>query len=534
MKIELLYGHRTVPHGQEKQLYVLVRAYAEGTPNRDKARLPLNLSVVLDRSGSMAGDKLSYVKQAAQFLVQHLTSADRLSVVSYNQDVTTNVPSQKVEKKDRILQAIAKLVSGGTTNLSGGWLQGCQHVASEQGERQINRVLLLTDGLANQGVTDPERIIEMVRQKRDEGILTTTMGVGMDFNEDLLTRMAAEGGGAFYFIDNPDRTPAIFGEELNDLLTVVAQNLRVRFTPTPQVQSYQQLNTYSTEDELSARVFRLGDLYSEDQKDLLLEMMIVPQIKQEDISLGKLQVSYDAVDGEQVAHHVTEYELKITVVDVELYQDEPTAEVVRQALLLETARAREKAIKEADRGNFMAAKAILAAIADKIQNSPYFDEPDLQSEHNMLREEAIDMEMGEARYDAYSRKSSTTKAYYSTQRGKKMREETVLVHGRMRAARPAIERQGSTPRVVKWKREQMVLDMAVLRIGRLTTNDIVIPENEVSERHCQVIRQGDDYFLEDLGSSNGTFANGGKVSGLFRLSTGDVVTVGSWLFMFER
>ncbi len=534
MKIELLFGHKSIPHGQQKQLYILIRISSDRVPNSDSERLPLNISVVLDRSGSMAGEKISYVKQAAQFLVQHLTSADRISVVSYNDAVTTNVASQKIEHKERITQAIAKLTSGGTTNLSGGWLEGCQHIVAHKEARQINRVLLLTDGLANQGITDTERLTEMARQKREEGIITTTMGVGMDFNEDLLTRMATEGGGAFYFIDNPDRTPEIFAEELRDLLAVVAQNIRVRFIPAQPVQQYHQLNTYPTEDELSAQVYRMGDLYNEDQKDLLLELMLAPQMKLGELSLGKIQIVYDFVEGEQVAHHSTEYDLSVQVVDVELYQDEPNPDVVRNALLLEAARAREKAVKEADKGNFPAAKAVLAAAADHIQNSPYFDNSDLQAEHNMLREEAVDMEMGEARYDAYSRKSTTTKAYYSTQRGMKKREETILVHGRLRATRQAIERHGQTPRLIKWKREQLVLDMPILRIGRLTTNDIVIPENEVSERHCQIIRQGDEYYLEDMGSSNGTFANGGKVEGLFRLSAGDVVTVGSWLFMFDH
>ncbi len=533
MNIEILYSNPTIPHGQQRQIYVLVRLQTDADLENEQQRLPLNLSVVLDRSGSMAGNKLDYVKQAAQFLVQHLTHKDRLSIVSYNDHVTTNLSSQNVDNKTHIAQIIAKLNAGGTTNLSGGWLEGCQHIAAYQREYQINRVLLLTDGLANQGITDVDRLTEIARQKRESGITTTTMGVGMDFNEDLLVRMAAEGGGAFYFIDSPERTPQIFAEELTDLLTVVAQNINIRFIPTSAVQNYHQLNTYVTEDEIAAQLFRVGDLYVGDQRELLLELIVVPQIKLERLSLGTLEIMYDEVDENTTRHHSLEYELSVEVVDAELYQEHPNADVLKEVLLLEAARAREKAVREADRGNFSAAQALLSAAADRIQNSPYFEDPNLMAEHNMLREEAVDMEIGSARYDAYSRKSSTTKVYYSTHRGRKMREETILVHGRMRAARPAIERKRSTPRVIRWKREKLVLDMPILRIGRLTTNDIVIPENEVSERHCQIIKQGDDYYLEDLGSSNGTFANGGKVEGLFRLSSGDVVTVGSWLFMFD-
>src|SRR5581483_3554447 len=137
-----------------------------------------------------------------QFLMQHLGAQDRFSLVTYDQKVAVHIAPTSVIHKDNLSSSIETITSGGTTNLSGGWLQGCQLVA---------------EGLADEGVTDSNRLVAMARQKREEGVTTTTMGVGMDFNEDLLTRMANEGGGAFYFIDNPDQAPKIFAEELNDL-----------------------------------------------------------------------------------------------------------------------------------------------------------------------------------------------------------------------------------------------------------------------------------------------------------------------------
>jgi Ca-activated chloride channel homolog len=532
MQAEYQLDFPAVAVNEGHELNLLVKVVG-GVSQQKKQRVPLNLSVVLDRSGSMAGDKLTYVQKAAEFLVQHLTAQDYFSLVSYNHAVSVEVNAQLVGRKDRILHAIAKLNAGGTTNLSGGWLQGCQLVAENLNPQQVNRVLLLTDGLANQGVTDTARLKEMARHKREDKITTTTMGVGMDFDEDLLTQMAAEGGGAFYFIDNPDRTPHIFAEELRDLLAVVSQNLVISFKPSRDVAStITQLNTYATEERDGVSAFRLGDVYSEQEKSLLLRIAMPPVKETGQVQLGTIKIEYDEIAASSTVHRSVEYVVNIAIVSSDAAkQQEQNPEVLRGALMLDAARAREEAIKYADQREFDAAQQVLTNAADAIHESK-LDDKELLQEHDMLREEAIDMSLGAERYDSYARKSSTSKVFHSTQRVR--RDETVLVHGRLKASRPAIERHGQTPRMMKWKREQLELTMDELQIGRTTENDIVIPEAEVSDRHCRIFRRGQDYVLEDLSSTNGTFANGGKIDKVFRLSVGDVMTVGSWLFMFER
>jgi Ca-activated chloride channel family protein len=230
MKADFVLDYDLIAVEHAEQVYLLARIQADPPPDTGD-RHPLNLSLVLDRSGSMQGAKLEYIQQAAQFLVQRLGATDRLSIVSYNDYVAVEVPAQPVIEKDRINEVIGKLFASGMTNLSGGWLQGCQSVAENAAEGQVNRAAAL-DGLANRGVTDLRQLEAMARQKRAEGITTTTMGVGLDFNEDLLTRMAKEGGGAFYFIDNPDQAPAIF-ERVKGLLNVSAESqITLTLSPT--------------------------------------------------------------------------------------------------------------------------------------------------------------------------------------------------------------------------------------------------------------------------------------------------------------
>jgi Ca-activated chloride channel homolog len=532
MEADYVLDYDVLSMAREHHLYLLARIKAGATPSASKRR-PLNLSVVLDRSGSMAGDKLAYVKKATQFLVQHLSAADRFSLVTYNEAVAVNIAPTNATVKDQINHTIQAINAGGMTNLSGGWLQGCQLVAEGVTDGHSKRVLLLTDGLANEGVTDGSRLASMARHKREEGVTTTTMGVGMDFNEDLLTRMAAEGGGAFYFIDNPDQAPRIFAEELQDLLNVVGQNLTITLSLSHQVRMVRQLNAYPSQQTDNHIAFTLGDLYSEEIKLLLLELSIPALGKLGTVEVARLRFDYDELGEDRVTHRTLELPITINAsADGDAERQSPNAEVVKTALLLRAARAREDAIRHADAGNFEEARKVLSDMADDIERS-HLDDQQLQSEHNMLREEAIDMEMGSERYDSHTRKVGTSKVHYgSTRTFMRAASESQALHSRLKSSRPALERDQDAPKAVTWKRETLDLMADRVRIGRSDDNDIVIPEDEVSRYHCEIVRDGDDLFLDDLNTPNGTYANGGRVQGRFRLSAGDIVTVGSWLFRF--
>jgi Ca-activated chloride channel family protein len=530
MKADFVLDYNVIAVERAQHVYLMARIQAEAAPDTAD-RHPLNLSVVLDRSGSMQGDKLAYVKQAAQFLVQRLGAQDRISIVTYDSAVNVDVPSQPVIEKDRINQVIGKLRCGHLTNLSGGWLQGCQLVASEMADGQVNRVLLLTDGLANRGVTDPVKLAAIARQKRGEGITTTTMGVGLDFNEDLLTRMAAEGGGAFYFIDNPDLTADIFEEELHGLLSVVGQNLVITLTLSQDVKMVRQLNAYPADNVERGIAFRLGDLFADELKTLVLELSI-PALKE----LGKVEVAllrfeYDELQDAGAEHRVIEVPVWVNVAQVtDVERQLPDPDVTKAALLLEAARAREEAIKHADHGDFERASQVLNDTAQRMRASG-IEDVELDTQHDMLREEAVDMDLGHQRYTDYERKSTSTKSFYSSTRPLDMMA-TVALHGRLKQSREALERKGDTPVKIVWRNGSLDLKDKV-EIGRGDDNDIVIADPAVSTYHCAIVEQDGDFFLHDLNSTNGTFANGGRVSGHFRLSIGDVVTVGSQLFMFE-
>jgi Ca-activated chloride channel family protein len=165
----------------------------EGKVPEHTERTPLNLSLVLDRSGSMPGDKLLQARRAAALLVRRLDPEDLVSVVAFDDEVDTVAPPATGAAQADLGQRIEAIEPGGSTNLSGGWLRGRDFVTAGKLDGGVIRVLLLTDGQANAGITDHPSLVGLCRAGRERGITTTTIGFGEDYDEHLLREMA-DGG----------------------------------------------------------------------------------------------------------------------------------------------------------------------------------------------------------------------------------------------------------------------------------------------------------------------------------------------------
>lgn len=249
-------------------LYINVRGNEIKT---DQKRVPLNISLVLDRSGSMSGNKIAYAKKAAGFVIEQLSNTDIVSIVTYDDKIEITTPSEPVRNKEVIKNKINKLFDRGSTNLTGGMLEGYTQVKSTRKEGYVNRVLLLTDGLANQGITDPAQMKKIVEKKyTEEGIALSTFGLGADYNEDLLTMLAEMGRANYYFIDNADKIPGIFASELKGLLSVVAQNAWVEVTVPPQLE-FVKVYGYPFDRSGNKITVRFNDIFSKDEKGILIK-----------------------------------------------------------------------------------------------------------------------------------------------------------------------------------------------------------------------------------------------------------------------
>lgn len=338
---------------------VLIQLHAA---SRDAdARLPLNLAAVLDRSGSMAGAKLTYTKEALLFLVDQMAAHDRLAAVVYDTRVETLLPNQPVVHKDPLKAMLRRIEPGGSTNLSGGLATGMQQIAPHAGPDFVSRTLLLTDGLANVGVTDPETLVGWVKAWREQGLGLTTIGVGDDFSEDLLVAMAEAGGGSFHYIDNPDQIPAIFAAELSGLLQVVAQGLQLRLRTAPGA-AIEAVVGYPPSGTPQEVVLTLPDLYGGEIKSLLVRLAVAAPPA--DGTIAHLSLSYlPAAPGAGPETLSTTVSVAATD-DATLLAAPPDEEVTRQLNLAEAAVAREEAVRLADQGDLQGGAQRLAQAAN--------------------------------------------------------------------------------------------------------------------------------------------------------------------------
>jgi Ca-activated chloride channel homolog len=517
---------------QPQKLYLMARL-ASGPAADNQRRRPLNLSLVIDRSGSMGGDKIAYTRQAAQFLVQNLGASDWLSIVLYNEGVETLLQPEQVTHKDSINQKIATIKAGGMTNLSGGWLQGCNLAAQNLKPEYLNRVILMSDGLANRGVTQQDKLVALAGQKREHSITTTTMGLGADFNEDLMMAMADAGGGAFYFIESPEVAPMIFEEELRGLLNLIGQNLVISVEPTDFVTNVSQLNAYNMHSNGQRVSFDLGDVFGDEVKTLVLELSIpaLHEIGQRQIAM--LRFEYDEIHENGTEHHVMEQPVIINVGSPAQIPPPPNPEVRRSVLLLQAAQARREAVAAADKGEYKQASEVLKRAAEAIEQSPVQND-ELSEEQSALLQQAAELERGEEFYGNYSRKVMATQAMYTmTDR----HESTQFLRAReveraMKVA-PVDRKEGIAPSFITWRDKTLALEFDLIRIGRAPQNEIVLQAKNVSRFHCQIKRSDGQLIIEDLGSTNGTFVNDEAVKQPRTLSVGDVVRVGHEQVVFH-
>jgi len=519
-----------------QKVYLMARFVAGPGPD-DRQRKPLNLALVIDRSGSMAGAKIDYTRQAAQFLVQHLTPKDSLAIVLYDDRVETLLAPERVVNKDAISHMLDNIRVRGTTNLSGGWLEGCQHVAAHSLPASLNRVLLMSDGLANRGITDSPTLTQLARQKREEGISTTTMGMGEDFNEDLLMAMAEAGGGAFYFIESPEVAPAIFREELSGLLSVVGQNLTIRIDAIAEVAQVRQLNAYPMSSTGQALEFRLGDVYGEEIKALVLELSIPSLSRLGEMRIATLRFEYDEITANGTRHQVQETAVMVNVQSQEALAPQADEQVTQAVLLLRAANARQQAVRAADRGAFTEATQALREVAQAIEAAGLSD-AQLLEERAALLQQAERLEQGAQAYDEYERKSMSTQAYYSmTSR----HSATVALRDRESARQPKdplpANRQnvahGTPPTHLTWRGQTIALTGETMRIGRASDNEIVIDRKGISRYHAILRRVNNVLYIEDNQSTNGVLISGRAIQQPYSLSAGEVAVLGEEKLMFH-
>jgi Ca-activated chloride channel family protein len=254
--------------------------------------MPLNLILVVDRSSSMTGEAMDRVKSAAKHIVDTLTDADGLGVVAFSDEVQVVYAAQLLRDKAGARTAIDRLRAAGATNIHEALTVGHREAMRNYSADRVNRIIFLSDGEATAGVTDDEPILKLADTIRGDGLALSTLGVGEEYDEVLLSKLARQGGGNHYFIQTPDAISTIFAEEVAKAKATVAKNLKVHVRPTDDTQIRMINQRYRCETVGNEFTVYLDELANGRPQATILEVELSARPKGEFVA-ANLELVYD-------------------------------------------------------------------------------------------------------------------------------------------------------------------------------------------------------------------------------------------------
>ncbi|MBI5105007.1 MAG: VWA domain-containing protein [Solirubrobacterales bacterium] len=333
---------------------------------RDARRPPAAVQVVLDRSGSMGGERLAAALHGLSTLVDRLDPQDSFGLVAFDDLVEVVVPAGPIHDKHAIKAAIASVYARGSTDLSAGLLRGLQEARRVAGAAGAT-VLVLSDGMANMGVTDPQQLEGVTAVVRKSNITTSTIGIGLGYDETLLAAVARGGAGNHVFAEASDGAAQAIASEVGGLLDRTVQAASLLLRPTDHVDAITVFNDIPTHAVDDGLMLELGDLWAGETRKVLLKLQVgalhalgleqvatvelryvaLPRLVEQTITLP---IAVNVVPGDQAAGRI------------------PNPKVREEALFQQTQEAKRRAAEALRRGDhdeaievFRAASAALAA-----------------------------------------------------------------------------------------------------------------------------------------------------------------------------
>lgn len=335
-------------------------------PPRHGSRPPVNLALVIDRSGSMSGDKIDRAREAAIELVRRLAPDDIISIIAYDTRVETLVPAQRVGNPRRLEEIIRGIEAEGNTALHGGVTRGAAEVRRHiEDGRYVNRVILLSDGLANVGPSSPEELGRLGHSLMKEGISVTTIGLGLGFNEDLMTRLASRSDGNTYFVENSDDLPGIFNRELGDVLNVVARRVVIEIDFPEGVRPVNFVGRDGIIRGQKAEL-SLNQLYGGQEKFALIEVEVSPEKAGAEREIARARVSYEDALSQRSASVTAQRNVKFSA-DLKVVVASADQKVQADYALNSLAMAKDAAIELVDSGKKYEAAALLRQRAQDLK-----------------------------------------------------------------------------------------------------------------------------------------------------------------------
>lgn len=353
--LQIFMEKERVAANKEQTIDVLVRVVPPAASAGSGERPKLNIGIALDRSGSMDGNKMWQAREAAKYCVDELLPTDRFSAVIFDDHVDVLFTNQPATNKEMLKRGIDRIEARGSTALHQGWVQAGLQVSERLSGVGIDRVLLITDGQANVGVTRTDRIVQQAKDLAERGISTSTIGIGQGFNEDLLVPMAEAGQGNAWFVEAPQDMVRIFETELKGLVAQVGNTVTLGITPSPGVKVEDMLNDFET--DASGR-YILPNLRAGSPLDVLVRLKIPAGEVGEALSAANFELRYTEQATQKLvtvtAKAEVAYDTAAAVAELRTNDD-----VLTTVTLLTNARARKEAMEYMDRGRFEDAQQVL-------------------------------------------------------------------------------------------------------------------------------------------------------------------------------
>ncbi len=266
LQVQMELDQVMAPAGQnvERHLLVTLRAPAQvpatETAPTTAGRPPLHFTAVLDVSGSMQGDKITQAKDAVRQALSRLHDGDTLALVTFSNKIQTVLAPTPVDDHIRqvVQSALQEIRAGGMTALCGGLEEGLKHASSAGHE--TNLVLLLSDGQANVGETDLERVGYRAYEARQKGIIVSTLGLGLEYNEALMAEVATQGGGRFYHVERASQVGVYLAGELGEVAALAARDTRIHLTIPAGAIVMPLSAAYSTQQDGDQATVSIGDI----------------------------------------------------------------------------------------------------------------------------------------------------------------------------------------------------------------------------------------------------------------------------------
>ncbi|NCC51771.1 MAG: VWA domain-containing protein [Spartobacteria bacterium] len=361
-RIELDRG--VLPAGGTQTAVMKITLDAIAPPRAD-VRPPVNLAIVMDRSGSMSGQKIENAKEAAIAALRRLGARDYFSLVIYDDQVETIVPAQSAANTEWIESRIRQIRSRGNTALFAGVCQGAAEIRKNIGSGYVNRIVLLSDGVANVGPSAPADLARLGASLLKEDISVTTVGVGNDYNEDLMTQLAQNSDGNTYFVETESDLPRIFAAELGDVLSVVAKKVILDIRCEDGVRPVRIIGRDGRVRNDSVEVY-LNQLYGGQEKYVLVEVEVPAGQPDEVRQIAYADCRYQNALNQQDVKTAARVSARYSAREAEVKRS-ANVEVQQEVIVNVIAEAKDDSVEMWDRDDQKGAVQRMNVVADKLR-----------------------------------------------------------------------------------------------------------------------------------------------------------------------